>query len=442
MRHVRTIDGAVIAALLATAAPSGVLAMPRAEAGPGNVEKLLADVKAELERISSDVKKTAEDALRQSKDSGAVAAETKRQADELLTAQTKLSGAVSTLEGKLDALETRNHDLEQQVSARRPGGPEAPRSLGVQVAESAEYKAFVANGCKGTGHIGVRLAITSSDSSAGDLIAPDREREIVGIPRRMMTIRQLLTQSRTTSNLVQYAKQVTRTNNAAPVAEGDPKPESTYAWDLADAPVRTIAHHVNVSRQAMEDAAQLQGEIDTELRYGLDLAEELQILKGSGLTQNLSGLVTEATAYAAAFEVANETMIDVLRLAILQASLAEYPADGIVLHPTDWARIELLKDGEQRYLFANVMQLAGPSLWGKPVVSTQSMDVDEFLVGAFRTAATIYDRMDAEVLLSTEHDDNFVKNMITVRAEKRLALAVKRAAALITGDFGNVSPSA
>jgi HK97 family phage major capsid protein len=67
------------------------------------------------------------------------------------------------------------------------------------------------------------------------------------------------------------------------------------------------------------------------------------------------------------------------------------------------------------------------------------MDVDEFLVGAFLTAATIYDRMDAEVLISSEDADNFTKNMLTVRAEKRLALAVKRPAALVTGDFGNIT---
>jgi hypothetical protein len=51
-------------------------------------------------------------------------------------------------------------------------------------------------------------------------------------------------------------------------------------------------------------------------------------------------------------------MIDQLRLAMLQASLAEFPADGMILHPTDWARIELLKDGEDRYLWSNPRSLA------------------------------------------------------------------------------------
>jgi HK97 family phage major capsid protein len=83
--------------------------------------------------------------------------------------------------------------------------------------------------------------------------------------------------------------------------------------------------------------------------------------------------------------------------------------------------------------------MSGPQLWGRPVVATQSMTEDDFLVGAFRAAATIYDRMDPEVVASSEDRDNFIKNMITVRAEERLALAVKRPAALVLGDFGNVS---
>jgi HK97 family phage major capsid protein len=98
-----------------------------------------------------------------------------------------------------------------------------------------------------------------------------------------------------------------------------------------------------------------------------------------------------------------------------------------VLHPTDWADIELTKDGEDRYIFANVIQLAGPQLWGRPVIATQAMDIDEFLVGAFRMAAKIWDRMDTEVLISSEDRDNFVKNIAHPFVQKsawRLPLSV------------------
>ena len=436
--NIRIMPQVCLAALLASR-PSAVVGSIRNEVDAGKLEGLLTEVKSELKRVGDDVKRTAEDALNQSKDAGKVSAEVKAKADELLTMQAKLNDAQNKLEGKIEALETRNTDLEQKLASSRRGGggADAAKSLGQMVAESEEVKNFVErSGAKGAVRIVVQNAITSATGSGGDLIIPQRDTEIVGIPRRQMTVRQLLQVGRTTSNSIEYARQLARTNAAAVVAETAQKPESNYTWTLDDAPVRTIAHWVPVSRQAMDDIPQLQSEIDGELRYGLDLAEELELLKGDGTGQHLHGLVPQATAYAdQGIVVTSPTKIDVLRLALLQASLAEYSADGIVLNPVDWADMELTKDGENRYIFANVIQMAGPQLWGRPVVATQAMDVDEFLTGAFRMAAKIWDRMDTEVLISSEDRDNFIKNMLTVRAEKRLALAVKRSAALVTGDF-------
>lgn len=430
---------AVSLAAMALARPAAIIGMPRNEANAGKIEQLLADVKAELNRVGDEVKKTAEEALKQSKDAGKATDDVKAKADELLHNQQKLTEAQGKLTEKLETLETRNQDLEQKLASHRGGNREERQSVGQIVAESDDLKQFVTRGARGTARISVNQAITSATGSAGDLIWSDRQTEIVGMPRRQMTIRNLIPSGNTTSNLIEYVKMITRTNNAAVVSEGAQKPESNYVYQRDDAPVRTIAHWVHVSRQALDDAAQLQTEIDGELRYGLEYAEELEILKGDGTGEHLEGLVTAATAYSAAFAVSGETMIDQLRLALLQASLAEYPADGIVINPTDWARIELLKDGENRYLWANPRASNGPGLWGKPVLETQAMDVDEFLVGAFRMAATIYDRMGVEVLISSEDRDNFIKNMLTLRAEERLALAIKRPGALITGDFGNVS---
>ncbi len=433
-------SSAGLAALLAMPRPGAVLGSVRNEApNPGEVEKLLKDVKAELERISGDVKKTAEDALKEAKNSGGLSAEVKASADKLITTVGQLGEAQTKLTQKLEDLETRGRDIEQKVAdTLRQGTRDQGKSVGEMVSTADDLKAYVAKGAKGNVVISVNQAITSLLTSAGALITTQRDPEIVSLARRRMTVRQLLNQGRTNSNMIEYAKQTTRTNNATVVTEGGTKPESVLVWTMAEVAVRTIAHWINVSRQALEDAAQLQTEIDGELRYGLDLAEEAQLLSGSGAGQNLSGLITNATAYSAAFVPSAVQMIDMLRLAMLQASLTEFPADGIILHPTDWARIELLKDGQDRYLWSNPRSLAGPSLWGLPVVDTQAMTVDKFLVGAFKMAATIYDRMDAEVAVSSENQDNFIKNMYTVRAEKRLALAVKRPLALTYGDFGNV----
>ena len=124
-----------------------------------------------------------------------------------------------------------------------------------------------------------------------------------------------------------------------------------------------------------------------------------------------------------------------LRLALLQAELADYPATGIVLHPADWAAIELLKDSTGAYIFANPQSLAQPGLWGRPVVNTPAMTVDNFLVGAFQLGAQVFDREDANVVIATQNEDDFVKNMITIRGEERLAMALYRPEAFVKGDI-------
>lgn len=385
----------------------------------------LKELRLQLDRITGEVKQTAETALKEAKDSGTVSAEVKATADKLLVEQQGLKGA-------LEKIEERQLAIEQNGAGRRERA-EAPKSLGQAIAESEGLKAFIAQGAKGTARIEVNNVITSA--SAGGLITPTRDGEIVSLRRRAPRIRSLLNQGRTNSSSVEYARQTVRTNNAGVVAENTLKPESNYTWVKDDALVRTIAHWVPISRNTLDDAAALQTELDSELRYGLDIAEDEELLNGDGTGEHLSGLRANATAYAAPFVIADETPIDTLRLALLQLELQEYAGDGFILNPMEWARIELTKNTQGSYIFANVLQLAGPTLWGRSVVSTTAMDAGDFMAGEFGVAATIYDRMDAEVLFSTEDRDNFVKNMITARAEKRLAFAVKREAALVDGTF-------
>ena len=212
-------------------------------------------------------------------------------------------------------------------------------------------------------------------------------------------------------------------------------PESEYGWDQAEANVRKIAHVTHLSDEALADAGQLQAAVDSELRYGLDLEEEAQILAGDGTGQNLEGMLSVATAFSAAAGLPNETRIDRLRLGLLQVALANYAANGITLHPIDWAAIELLKDTTGRYIFGNPNELRTPMLWGLDVVPTLSHSAGEWMAGNFAMASTLYDRQQNEILISSEHGTNFVEGMKTMRGTKRLALAHKRPAALVTGDF-------
>ena len=252
-----------------------------------------------------------------------------------------------------------------------------------------------------------------------------------------MTIRDLLPVVAVSSNSIEWPSQTSRPDAAATVAEGDAKPQSTMAMELRTTPTQVIAHWVAASRQILDDAPQLRDLIDTELRYGLALVEESQLLSGDGISPNLHGLIPQATAFDDPLDgqITDPNQIDRIGSAILQSALADFPATGIVLHPSDWQLMRMLKDGESRYILGAPGAEVEPVLFGLPVVATKAIAAGSFLVGNFQEAATLYDRWSPRVEISTEHSDFFTRNLVAILAEQRIALAVRKAAALVHGSF-------
>lgn len=335
-----------------------------------------------------------------------------------------------------EAMQKRMLEIEQKfvsISEHNRGQRASMKSLGNRVAESDEVKKFMSE--RG-GRVRVSVKAITSDvtgaGGAGDLVVPTRVPGIVADPDRILTVRSLLASARTTSNAIEYVQETGFDNQAAPVAEAAEKPESQIEFQLQTVGVKTIAHWIHVTKQIYDDAAMLAGYIDNRLRFGLKIVEEDQLLAGDGTGQNLLGLIPEA----ADFNRANTgTKLDVIRRSITQVRLAEYRATGVILHPGDWEEIELLKTDEGAYIWANPMGLLNPTVWGLSVVDTVAIDEGQFLTGAFSQAATVWDREDANVQISEHDRDNFIKNMLTVRAEERLALTVFRPEALVHGTF-------
>ncbi|WP_072669735.1 phage major capsid protein [Vibrio injensis] len=388
------------------------------------LEQQVETLQSSLNKIGDAVKAQAEAANKEVARLGEMSAQTRASVDEILTKQGELQARLQEAEQKM-------------LNAGKENGEEEFRSAGNIVAEKLSAEG-VASNFRGQTRIQMpRSAITSATGSGGGLVAPDRRAGIIAIPERQMTIRDLIAPGTTTSNMVQYVKETGFTNNAAPVAENTSKPYSDINFAMENASVQTIAHLMKASRQILDDASALASFIDARARYGLMIKEEGQLLYGNGTGANLHGIIPQASAYAApaGAEVTTEQRIDRLRLAILQAALAEYPATGIVLHPTDWATIELLKDSTGKYIIGNPQNGTTPTLWRLPVVATQSINQNAFLTGAFNLAAQIFDRMDIEVLVSTENDKDFENNMVTLRAEERLAFAVYRPEAFVTGEL-------
>lgn len=265
---------------------------------------------------------------------------------------------------------------------------------------------------------------------------------IMGPAVRSLRIRDLLPTNRTNSNTIYFVKETAHTDGAAPQsALGAKKGESHFTLNVETETIKTIAHFIQVPTQILDDVQGLEDYINSRMLFLLLQEEEEQLLYGNDQGQNLNGLMTQATAFdeslITALGVTNTTDIDRLRLALAQVQVANYPATGFVFHPYNWASIELLKDGDKRYIFAAPQDLQGPRMWGLPVVATSAMASGDFLVGAFQLGAAIWDRQQSNIQISTEDSDNFQKNLATIRAEERITLTVYRPDSFVEGDFAN-----
>ncbi len=394
------------------------------------VNEILKKVTASIEEANGKFSAKAEEALTEAKKSGSLSAETKAAVDKMASEFNALCEAEKTLKAALG-------DLEQHV-AQMPlnNAAKVAETVGKVVISSEALKNFAASveGGKRV-NIPVNAALLSTDVAEG-VVEPQRLPGIDTAPKQRLFIRDLIAPGRTGAPAIFWVQQTGFTNAAKVVAEGTTKPYSGIEFATKITPVTTIAHMFKASKQILDDFAQLQSTIDAEMRYGLKYVEEQEILFGDGTGVHLHGIVPQASAFDPAFSVEQQNGIDDLRLAMLQAQLARFPASGHVLHFIDWAKIELTKDTLGRYILANPSALTGPTLWGLPVVATETAAFQgKFLTGAFNAAAQLFDREDANVVISTENADDFEKNMISIRCEERLALAVKRPEAFIYGAF-------
>jgi len=354
-----------------------------------------------------------------------------------------LKKQIEDQKGELQKVIDQVVDLEQKGVKLR-GLPSEGKSFIDMIKGDDSYKALSSNSSSRA-----EIEVTKSDlaamkevkvTSAG-VVAPVYDTTIQPGIRQELRIRDLLTAIPVTGQNYTYFREKLHTRGAGMVAEGGSKPTSDVTFEAATDRVKKIAVWMPVTEEALADVPQMQGYIQELLRYDLKLEEETQILKGDGTGENLNGLMTQATIYDANLTKAGDTSIDIVRRGVYQVrKQSKLSADGVVMSELDWMNIELQKDGENRYLFANLQGLVTPILWGRPVITSDSMDEGdteaggEFLIANFARAAILFDRMSYLFKMGLIND-MFIKNMIALLAEERLGLGVRRKEALVKGNF-------
>lgn len=276
-----------------------------------------------------------------------------------------------------------------------------------------------------------------SSTSAGALVVNDRLNTIVPAVRADLNLLDLITRMPTASDTVEYVKVTGETNNAAPVLEATStsngaKPESAVALAVVTAVVETIAHWIPVTRRAASDARQLMAYIDDFLLYGLADALIGEIVAGSGTSPHLVGIANTSGVQAQAY---SNSLLETTRKAqTLVRAGAKVAPTAYAMTPQDWEAIDLLQDNENRYYFGGPARMGVPVLWGLPVVQSDQLTTGVAYVADWRQAI-LWDREQANLLMTDSHSDFFIRNILVVLAEMRAGFGIQRPAAFVSIDM-------
>jgi len=284
----------------------------------------------------------------------------------------------------------------------------------------------------------VKADMTTTADFTGDVIPADRVPGYKYDPTRPTHIRQLLAQGSTQSDVVRFVKESGYANGSAATAEGSTLAQSDFNMVASDANVRKIGTYFRISEEMLADTPQLTSYLSARAPEKLLEVEDTQILSGDGSGANIRGIISDANAFAAgdlADSVDNANQFDVIVAALNQLAGANYNADTILLNPSDFHKILLLKDTQNNYLKDQVYSGLQPVFMGVKVVLNTAIPAGDFLIGNFAVGTQLWVRDGVNVEFFREDGTNVRDGFVTVRVSERVALTNYLPNAFVTGDF-------
>lgn len=341
---------------------------------------------------------------------------------------TELTGSIDELSGKFKEMQDELADLAQkQVPGSLEGKSE---TAGQEFVKSDAFKALAERRVE-RARFEVKNTVVTGEGMPWEMQRPG----VIPGSFEPLTIRQQIPTITVSTNAVNALREDDFTNNAAEVAEGAEKNESDITFSPYNVAIETVAHWIKVSSQLLADAPAITAYIDTRLRDGLAQRIERQLLLGNGVTPNLSGL-TNAGNFTAFTPTAGANLAESINKAKYDRWAVGEVVDTAIVNPADWAAMEVLREGAGTgaYLYGTPGTTAGRTVFGIDIVLSPNMPTGSFLVGALRTSAVIYQRQGAVVEMGFVNDD-FTRNLVTLRAEERLGLGIDRPMGIVYGDI-------
>jgi len=321
------------------------------------------------------------------------------------------------------------------------------KTIGQTFVESEQYKDFISKYPEGRipdqTHVAVApvrykelISITGDETGgAQGLVPPDYQGLVDMLGRPELVLRSLVSTRTTTSDLIEYVCQLARINAADFVPEAKStddadaiKPEGGFTFKVVREPVRTLAEWIPLTKRALMDAAQLRGIVDQELRGDLDEGEERAMLTGDGTGENLTGLESVEGTQEQSFDT--DPFVTTRKARTLVRFVGRATPTAYVMNPVDDEAIDLARDGMERFYGNGPFGMGPQTLWGLPRVVSEFVPEGTAWVGDW-SRAVIWDRQQSSISVTDSHADFFVRNLVAVLGERRLAFGVIRPPAFV-----------
>lgn len=362
----------------------------------------------------------------------------------------KLEAKLATLEAdKLEQMKSLNETLKQHglaikklTAGEKESGSNALDTIAKGLASHKdELEAMKGNKNASVSFKAAGTMLISTNVSGGNVPVEQRLGGLNNIASRRVRLMDIVSRGTAESNVISWVYQANKDGASGGTAEGALKNQIDFDLVVASESVKKRTAFIKVSEEMVNDISFMESEINNELMRELMKDVESQVYEGDNIGNNLNGIRTVSTAFAAgtfAASVDNANIVDVLVVAMNQIKIADQEMPNyILMHPSDVTALKLVKVGsaDDRYIDRLQLVAGQMTLDGVPIIETTLVTQDEYLVGAF-DMATIYDKGQISIEIGRDSDD-FTKNLVTVLAEWRGLVIVKNndRTAFVAGDF-------
>ncbi|MCP4065993.1 MAG: hypothetical protein GY740_22480 [Gammaproteobacteria bacterium] len=342
-----------------------------------------------------------------------------------LKALTDLNDEVK-IKASIDELTQKVAELKENQN----GGGENQKSFTKVIEENTEdiFKAFE-NGKMHTFTIKADATTASVASNTAAL----RDNEISPLAVKKFSLYDLFRKVRIGKNnngsIVYYDWDTATTARAAAmIAEGGTFPESTVAWEQKSITIKKIGDTLPLTEEFRYDTAMFADEVNGFLNMNVRLVEDTQLLSGDGTGNNLKGVYTSAATYtAAASGISDASHYDLaVKVAenITKGKGNKFRPNVILANLTEINKMRLKKDANENYIMPPFVDRNGNIVAGMTVIEENGLANDTMLVGDSRYGKIYED--EAGYSLSTAYvNDDFIKDLETLKARKRMCLLIK-----------------